>query len=258
MQVHTWNIRDWTEDKHQKVDDRPFGGGPGMVLMAQPVVDCVEAVQAKAEPPGKLVMLTPAGERLTQRIVEKLATEPRLLLLCGRYEGFDDRIRQVLDPREISVGDFVCNGGEVPAMVVIDAVIRLIPGVLGDEASAADESHSEPGRLEYPQYTRPRVFRGLEVPEILLSGNHGAIAQWRREQSEKRSRTNRKQRADLRRDAKRSGEQEVGHEDEIHPTGRRAEPQDRRAGLSHRRPRRGASEDPRRRSRSAFRSSRAT
>ena len=188
VQVHTWNIRDWTQDKHQKVDDRPFGGGPGMVLMAQPVVDAVEAVRAKAEPPGKLVMLTPAGERLTQRTVEKLAKEPRLLLLCGRYEGFDDRIRQLLDPWEISVGDFVCNGGEVPAMVIIDAVIRLVPGVLGDEQSAADESHSEEGRLEYPQYTRPRVFQGLEVPEILLSGNHQAVAKWRREQSELRSR----------------------------------------------------------------------
>jgi len=188
VQVHTWNIRDWTTDKHQKVDDRPFGGGPGMVLMAQPVIDCVEAVRAKVEPPGKLVMLTPAGERLTQRTVEGLATEERLILLCGRYEGFDDRIRQVLNPLELSVGDFVCNGGEVPAMVIIDAVIRLIPGVLGDEQSAADESHSEPGRLEYPQFTRPRNFRGLEVPEILLSGNHKAVADWRREQSEKRTR----------------------------------------------------------------------
>jgi tRNA (guanine37-N1)-methyltransferase len=188
VEVHTWNIRNWTQDKHQKVDDRPFGGGPGMVLMAQPVVDCVEAVRAKAEPPGTMVMLTPAGERLTQRTVEELAREPRLLLLCGRYEGFDDRIRQVLNPREISVGDFVCNGGEVPAMVLIDAVIRLIPGVLGDDESAADESHSEPGRLEYPQFTRPRVFRGLEVPEILLSGNHAAVAKWRREQSEKLTR----------------------------------------------------------------------
>jgi tRNA (guanine37-N1)-methyltransferase len=190
VQVHTWNIRDWTLDKHQKVDDRPFGGGPGMVLMAQPVVDCVDAVRAKAEPAGKLVMLTPAGERLTQRTVEQLATEPRLLLLCGRYEGFDDRIRHVLNPSEISVGDFVCNGGEVPAMVIIDAVIRLIPGVLGDDQSAADESHSEPGRLEYPQFTRPRNFRGLEVPEILLSGNHAAVARWRREQSDKRSNEN--------------------------------------------------------------------
>jgi tRNA (guanine37-N1)-methyltransferase len=188
VQVHTWNIRDWTLDKHNRVDDRPFGGGPGMVLMAQPVVDCVEAVRAKAEPPGELIMLTPAGERLTQRTVEQLAKQPRLLLLCGRYEGFDDRIRQVLSPREISVGDFVCNGGEVPAMVVIDAVIRLIPGVLGDEASAADESHSEEGRLEYPQFTRPRIYRGREVPEILLSGNHQAVARWRQQQSELLSR----------------------------------------------------------------------
>jgi tRNA (guanine37-N1)-methyltransferase len=160
-----------------------------MVLMAQPVIDCVNAVQSKAELCGKLVMLTPAGERLTQSVVEQLASEPRLLLLCGRYEGFDDRIRQVLSPREISIGDFVCNGGEVPAMVIIDAVIRLIPGVLGDEKSAVDESHSLPGKLEYPQFTRPRVFRGLEVPNILLSGNHGAIAEWRREQSDARSRT---------------------------------------------------------------------
>jgi len=188
VQVHLWDIRDWTADKHQKVDDRPFGGGPGMVLMAQPVMDAVEAVRAKAEPPGKLVMLTPAGERLNQRVVEKLAAEPRLVLLCGRYEGFDDRIRQLLNPWEVSVGDFVCNGGEVPAMVVIDTVIRLIPGVLGDQQSAADESHSEEGRLEYPQFTRPRVFRGLEVPEVLLGGNHQAIAKWRREQSELRSR----------------------------------------------------------------------
>ncbi len=188
VQVSLWNIRDWTQDRHQKVDDRPFGGGPGMVLSAQPVMDAVEAVQGKAEVPGKVVMLTPAGERLTQRIVEKLAAEPRVLLLCGRYEGFDDRIRQLLQPIEISVGDFVCNGGEVPAMVLIDSVIRLIPGVLGDEQSAADESHSEEGRLEYPQYTRPREFRGLEVPEILLSGNHQAIAKWRQQQSEQRSR----------------------------------------------------------------------
>ena len=183
VEVYAWNIRDWAQDKHHRVDDRPFGGGPGMVLMAQPVLDCVEAVQAKAETPGKVVMLTPSGERLTQRTVEKLAQEPRLLMLCGRYEGFDDRIRQTLNPWEISIGDFICNGGEVPAMVAIDAVIRLIPGVLGDELSAADESHSEDGRLEYPHFTRPRVFRGLEVPEILLSGNHQAIAQWREEQS---------------------------------------------------------------------------
>ena len=190
VQVHLWNVRDWATDKHQKVDDRPFGGGPGMVLMPEPVMACVEAVQAKAESPGRVVMLTPAGRRLTQTVVEELAGHPRLVLLCGRYEGFDDRIRQGLRPREISVGDFVCNGGEVPAMVVIDTVIRLVPGVLGDEASAADESHSAPGRIEYPQFTRPRVFRGLSVPEVLLSGNHGAVAKWREEQSRLRSERN--------------------------------------------------------------------
>ena len=190
VSVHLWNIRDWSTDKHQKVDDRPFGGGPGMVLMPEPVVACVEEVRVKAEPPGRVVMLTPAGRRLTQQVVAELAEEPRLLLLCGRYEGFDDRVRQVLDPVEISVGDFVCNGGEVPAMVVIDTVIRLVPGVLGDEGSAADDSHNVPGRIEYPQYTRPRVFRGLAVPDILLSGNHQAIAKWRAEQSRLRSEPN--------------------------------------------------------------------
>jgi tRNA (guanine37-N1)-methyltransferase len=189
--VNLWNIRDWSPDqKHHKVDDRPFGGGPGMVLMPEPIVACVEDVQAKAEAPGTLVMLTPTGRRLTQRVVEELAEHPRLLLLCGRYEGFDDRIRQVLNPVEISAGDFVCNGGEVPAMVVIDTVIRLIPGVLGDDTSAADESHSTDGRLEYPQFTRPRVFRGLEVPDVLLSGNHQAVAAWRAEQSKLRSQHN--------------------------------------------------------------------
>lgn len=187
VEIHLWNIRDWTADKHHRVDDRPYGGGPGMVMMSQPVVDAVEAVQAKAETPGRLVMMTPTGRRLTQRVVEELATEPRLTLLCGRYEGFDDRIRQLLKPTELSVGDFVCNGGEVPAMVVIDTVIRLIPGVLGDEQSAADDSHNETGRLEFPQYTRPRSFRGMDVPDVLLGGNHQAIAKWRDEQSKKRS-----------------------------------------------------------------------
>ena len=187
VQVHLWNIRDWATGKHNSVDDRPYGGGPGMVMMPGPVCDAVESVQAQTEP-GELIMLTPTGERLTQRVVEQLATRKRLLLLCGRYEGFDERIRLTLKPRELSAGDFVCNGGEVPAMLVIDTVIRLIPGVLGDDESATDESHSEEGRLEYPQYTRPREFRGLTVPEVLLSGDHGAVARWRREQSEQRSR----------------------------------------------------------------------
>src|SRR5213080_4793027 len=188
VEIHLWNIRDWAAGKHKSVDDRPFGGGPGMVFMCEPVYAAVEAVQAMAAEPALVVMLTPAGERLTQPVVQELARHKRLLLLCGRYEGFDERIRLGLRPREISIGDFVCNGGEVPAMVVIDTVIRYVPGVLGDADSVTEESHSDPGRIEYPQYTRPRVFRGMEVPEVLISGNHQAIARWRREQSEARSR----------------------------------------------------------------------
>jgi tRNA (guanine37-N1)-methyltransferase len=188
VSIHLWNLRDWARGKHRSVDDRPFGGGPGMVIMPEPVFDCVEAVRGKAEEPGELIMLTPTGERLTQPLVKELSTRKRLLLLCGRYEGFDERIRQGLRPRELSVGDFVCNGGEVPAMLVIDTVIRYVPGVLGDPESLAEESHNDPGRLEYPQYTRPRIFRGMEVPEVLLSGDHQAVARWREEQSLARSR----------------------------------------------------------------------
>jgi tRNA (guanine37-N1)-methyltransferase len=187
VSIHLWNIRDWATGKHRSVDDRPFGGGPGMVIMPDPVYTAVEAVRGQDPEPGLLVLLTPAGERLTQGVVQELAGQKRLLLLCGRYEGFDERIRLGLRPLEISIGDFICNGGEVPAMVVIDTVVRYVPGVLGDAASVAEESHSIPGRLEYPQYTRPRVFRGMAVPEVLLSGNHQEIARWRREQSEARS-----------------------------------------------------------------------
>jgi tRNA (guanine37-N1)-methyltransferase len=187
VDIRLWNLRDWAKGQHKSVDDRPFGGGPGMVIMPEPVFDCVDAVRGAAPEPGQLVMLTPAGRRLDQRLVRELANYRRLLLLCGRYEGFDERIRLGLSPLEVSIGDFICNGGEVPAMVVIDTVIRYVPGVLGDEASAVEESHSEPGRLEYPQYTRPRVFRGMAVPDILLSGNHPAIARWREEQSTARS-----------------------------------------------------------------------
>jgi tRNA (guanine37-N1)-methyltransferase len=188
VSVNLWNLRDWGEGRHKVVDDRPFGGGPGMVLMPGPVFAAVEAVTPAHPDPPEVILLTPAGRRLTQEVVRELSTRKRLLLLCGRYEGFDERVRLGLCPREISVGDFVCNGGEVPAMVVIDAVIRYVPGVLGDEQSVVEESHSEPGLLEYPQYTRPRDFRGMAVPEILLGGNHAAIARWRREQSLRRSR----------------------------------------------------------------------
>jgi tRNA (guanine37-N1)-methyltransferase len=186
VQLH--NIRDWSKSKHNQVDDRPFGGGPGMVLMAPTVVGCVEAVQAAAETPGHLVMLTPQGRRMDQQAVERLASHKRLLLLCGRYEGFDERIRNILQPEEISLGDFVLNGGEVAAMAIVDTVIRLVPGVLGDEDSSVSDSFSGAQRwLEFPQYTRPREFRGLEVPEILLSGNHEEIARWREAQSRKRT-----------------------------------------------------------------------
>jgi tRNA (guanine37-N1)-methyltransferase len=188
VSIHLWNLRDWATGKHKSVDDRPFGGGPGMVIMPGPVFAAVEDVQRQAAEPGELVLLTPAGQRLTQALVTELAGYGRLLLLCGRYEGFDERIRLGLRPREVSIGDFICNGGEVPAMVLIDTVIRYVPGVLGDADSVAEESHSEPGRLEYPQYTRPRVFRDMAVPEILLSGDHEAVARWRREQSSARSR----------------------------------------------------------------------
>jgi tRNA (guanine37-N1)-methyltransferase len=188
VEIHLWNIRDWAKGKHKSVDDRPFGGGPGMVLMPEPVFDAVEAVRSKAPEPGLLVMLTPSGERLTQSVVKQLSQQRRLMLLCGRYEGFDERIRQGLRPREVSIGDFICNGGEVPAMVVIDTVVRYVPGVLGDPESLAEESHNDPGRLEYPQYTRPRVFRGMTVPDVLVSGDHQAVARWRQEQSLARSR----------------------------------------------------------------------
>jgi tRNA (guanine37-N1)-methyltransferase len=187
VQIHLWNIRDWAQGKHKSVDDRPFGGGPGMVLMPEPVFAAVEAVREQTSEKGQLILLTPAGERLTDPLVRDLAGKQRLLLLSGRYEGFDERIRLGLQPREISIGDFVCNGGEVPAMVVIDAVVRHVPGVLGDAESVTEESHSVPGRLEYPQYTRPRVFRGMAVPEVLVSGDHQAVARWRAEQSQARS-----------------------------------------------------------------------
>jgi tRNA (guanine37-N1)-methyltransferase len=191
VSIHLWDFRDWAGGKYRQVDDRPFGGGPGMVLMAEPVVNAVEAILPMHEPPGQVVMMTPQGHRLNQPLVKDLAATGRLMLLCGRYEGFDERIKEILKPREVSIGDFICNGGEVPAMVLIDTVLRYVPGVLGDEESVTEETHSEPGQIEYPHYTRPRSFRGLEVPDILLSGDHGAIAAWRQEQSALRTRAKR-------------------------------------------------------------------
>ena len=195
VRVDLHDMRDWAPGKHKKVDDRPFGGGPGMVLMVEPVVDAVEAVRAMDPEPGHLVMLTPQGRRLDQATVEQLAGHRRILLLCGRYEGFDERIRLILKPDEISIGDYILNGGEVAAMVIIDAVIRLVPDVLGDAQSSQCDSFSTAGRLlEFAQYTRPRSFRGLDVPEILLGGDHEEIARWR--ELDGRDRT-RQRRADL-------------------------------------------------------------
>jgi len=185
IEIYVHNLRDWSVDpKHHKVDDRPYGGGPGMLLCVEPVVRCVEAVRAMDPRPAEVLLLTPQGKRLDQPMVESLAPKGRLILLCGRYEGFDQRVIDILEPTELSVGDFVLNGGEVAAMIVIDAAVRLIPGVLGDEQSSWDDSFSRGNRLlEFPQYTRPPEFREHRVPEILLSGDHGKIAQWRAEQS---------------------------------------------------------------------------
>ena len=183
LDIRLTNFRDFATGVHRQVDDRPYGGGPGMLLMPEPVVSCVEAVQREARP-GRVLMLTPGGRRLDQALVEELAREERLVLVCGRYEGFDARVRETLAAEEISIGDYVLSGGEVAAMVVVEAVTRLVPGVLGDAESARQDSFSGAERLvEGPQYTRPREFRGLEVPEILLSGDHGRIARWRHEQA---------------------------------------------------------------------------
>ena len=192
VQIDLHDIRNWTLDKHQRVDDRPYGGGPGMVMQVEPVVECVEAVQKTGKSPGNLIMLTPTGKPLNQRLVEELVQRPRHILLCGRYEGFDQRVVDILNPLEISIGDYILNGGEVGAMALVDSMIRLVPGVLGDEQSSQDDSFSTGNRLlEFPHYTRPREFRGHTVPEVLLSGDHGEIAQWRQEQSLQRTRERR-------------------------------------------------------------------
>lgn len=186
LQVGIWDIRAHSRDKHRSVDDTPYGGGPGMVMKPEPIVEAVEHVCSVVRHPRKrprIVLLAPQGRRLTQQVVEELAADEWVMLICGHYEGIDDRVRQVLDCDEISLGDFILTGGELAAMVVIDAVARLIPGVLGGSTSQVEESFSLDGLLEYPQYTRPPEFRGLRVPDVLLSGNHGAIEQWRRRES---------------------------------------------------------------------------
>ncbi len=184
VEIHVHNMRDWSTEKHNKIDDRPFGGGPGMILMVEPVVNCVRDVQKMAPEPGTLILTTPQGQRLNQPLVEDLAVKKRFVVLCGRYEGFDQRVIDILQPMELSIGDYILNGGEVASMVLIDSLVRMVPGVLGDELSNWDDSFSRGNRmLEYPQYTRPREFEGHEVPDVLLGGNHGAIEDWRKKQS---------------------------------------------------------------------------
>ena len=183
LELRIHNLRDYTHDRHRTVDDRPFGGGPGMVLKPEPVLEAVEALTGAET---RVILLTPSGRRFDQSVARELAQLPHLLLLCGSYEGVDERVQEALVDDELSIGDYVLTNGALPAMVMIDAVTRLLPGVLGDDASSLDESFSH-GLLEYPQYTRPAEFRGVPVPAVLLSGNHAEIARWRAEQSRLRT-----------------------------------------------------------------------
>jgi tRNA (guanine37-N1)-methyltransferase len=188
LQLH--QLRDWTHDRHKTVDDRPFGGGPGMLLKPEPIFEAVESLRRETT---RVVLMSPAGRKFDQAIARKLAQQEHLLIVTGHYEGFDERIREALADDELSIGDYVLTNGALPAMVVIDTVARLLPGVLGDDASSAEESFSH-GLLEYPQWTRPAEFRGMKVPDVLISGNHAEITKWRAEQAKVRTQ---ERRADL-------------------------------------------------------------
>lgn len=187
LDLQIWNLRDYAHDRHKTVDDRPFGGGPGMLLKPEPIFEAVESLRRENT---RVVLMSPAGRPFTQAIARELATVEHLLLVTGHYEGFDERVREKLAHDELSIGDYVLTNGALPAMVVIDTVARLLPGVLGDDESALDESFSS-GLLEYPQYTRPAEFRGQRVPEVLLSGNHLEIARWRAAQARLRTKERR-------------------------------------------------------------------
>lgn len=182
LAFHTHNIRDYSANKHRNTDDYPYGGGAGMVMLAQPIFDCVEAVTAQSETKPRCIYMGPRGKKLSTELARELAKEERLLILAGHYEGIDERVMCLMDD-EISIGDYVLTGGELPAMVLIDCLARFIPGVLGSDESAEDESFSGSGLLEYPQYTRPASFRGMEVPQVLLNGNHAEIEKWRHQQA---------------------------------------------------------------------------
>ena len=185
LQIH--DLRKWTHDRHKTVDDKPFGGGPGMLMKPEPLFEAVESLKREKT---KVILLSPSGRKFSQEIARELSQEKDLLLVTGHYEGFDERVRDSLADNELSIGDYVLTNGALPAMVVIDAVTRLLPGVLGDDESSQDESFSA-GLLEYPQYTRPAEFRGMKVPDVLVSGNHAEIEKWRREQAKLRTKKNR-------------------------------------------------------------------
>ena len=185
LKVH--NLRDWTHDRHKTVDDRPFGGGPGMLLKPEPLFEAIEGLKREKT---RVILLSPVGRQFNQAFARELAQQDDLLLVTGHYEGFDERVRERLADDELSIGDYVLTNGALPAMVVIDAVVRLLPGALGDDESSHDESFNQ-GLLEYPQYTRPLEFRGMKVPDILVSGNHAEIKKWRRDQAKARTKNRR-------------------------------------------------------------------
>lgn len=187
LEVKLYNIRDYATDRHRSVDDAPYGGGAGMVMKVEPIAACIEAARKNA-PDARLLLASPGGRPFDQKMAAELAGDGEVIILCGRYEGIDERVKELFSATEFSIGDYVMTGGEIAAMTVVDTVARLVPGVLGSDESAGDESFSD-GLLEYPQYTRPPEFRGLKVPAMLLSGNHSEIARWRREQSLQKTKT---------------------------------------------------------------------
>ncbi len=190
LDVGVHDLRAFTSDRHHVVDDMPFGGGPGMVMKAEPFHEAVEAIRVRRGGPGLVVLTTPAGRRFDQAAAERMAREASVTWLCGRYEGVDERLVEAVGAEEWSIGDYVLSGGELPALVMLDAIARLVPGVVGDERSVTNDSFSA-GQLDYPHYTRPAVWRGRAVPEVLLSGHHGAIERWRREAADARTRARR-------------------------------------------------------------------
>jgi len=191
IQIHIHDLRTWTQDRHRTVDDRPFGGGEGMLLKPAPIFDAVESIWPERKPNQRITLLSAQGQRFTQEAARRLSQYDELLLICGRYEGVDERVAEHLADEELSIGDFVLSGGELGAALILDSIARLLPGVLGNQDSALQESFSQPGLLDCPQYTRPAEFRGWKVPEVLLSGNHEEIRNWRRQAARDKTAKNR-------------------------------------------------------------------